>query len=160
MKAVLAEARKIVTPTSRAEREKNAIAGEAFRLIDGEASRYPEIRGVEFGGSYPKGTWLPEKADVDVFIKFDASTSRKKFTEITKKIGFTSLKKYGPYVRFSEHPYVEADMRGTKVNVVPCYLVQMGSWKSSTDRTQFHTKFMLENLSGPMKGSVRLLKRF
>ena len=32
--------------------------------------------------------------------------------------------------------------------------------ESAADRTQFHTEFMLENLSGPMKNNVRLLKQF
>ncbi|MDX1533052.1 MAG: CCA tRNA nucleotidyltransferase, partial [Nitrosopumilaceae archaeon] len=87
-------------------------------------------------------------------------TSEAKFSEISKKIGFAALKKFNPYVRFSEHPYVEAKIKGTKVNVVPCYIVEKGKWKSSADRTQFHTKFMLENLSGSMKNNVRLLKQF
>ena len=160
MKTILNQAQKLVIPSRKIEQEKTKIARLAFELVDKEISKYSQIKEIEFGGSYPKGTWLPGKADVDIFIKFDKSTSEKKFSDIAKKVGFAALKKYKPYVRFSEHPYVEAKVKGTKVNVVPCYLVPKGKWKSAADRTQFHTEFMLENLSGPMKNNVRLLKQF
>ena len=39
-----------------------------------------------------------------------------KFEKISKKIGLESLKKYSPYVRYSEHPYVEAKIKNTKIN--------------------------------------------
>ena len=160
MTSVLKQAEKLVIPSRKTEQEKTKIARIAFELVDKEISKYSEVKEIEFGGSYPKGTWLPTKADVDIFIKFKKSTPEKKFSEIAKKVGFSALKKFHPYVRFSEHPYVEAKIKNTKVNVVPCYLVKKGEWKSSADRTQFHTQFMLENLSGPMKNDVRLLKQF
>ena len=70
------------------------------------------------------------------------------------------MKSFKPYVRYSEHPYVEATIKGTKVNVVPCYDVKEGQWQSAADRSPFHTKFMLESLTGVMKNEVRLLKKF
>ncbi|MFQ5573694.1 MAG: CCA tRNA nucleotidyltransferase, partial [Nitrosopumilaceae archaeon] len=132
----------------------------AFNLVRKQISKYPQIVTVEFGGSYAKGTWLTNKADVDIFIKFKKTTSEKKFVDLAKKIGFDSLKKFYPYVRYSEHPYVEAKIKGTKVNVVPCYDVVKGKWQSAADRSPYHTKFMLESLTGSMKNEVRLLKNF
>ena len=105
-----------------------------------------------------KGTWLSKGADVDIFIKFKKSTSEKKFGEVSKKIGYTALKKFKPYVRYSEHPYVEAKIKKTKINVVPCYDVKLGDWKSSADRSTFHTKYMQKKLNSKMKDEVRLLK--
>jgi len=160
MKSVIIQAQKLVIPSKKIEREKTKIAKLAFELVDKEISKYSEIKEIEFGGSFPKGTWLPGKADIDIFIKFEKSTSNKKFSDISKKVGFASLKKFKPYVRYSEHPYVEATIKNTKVNVVPCYIVQKGKWQSAADRTQFHTEFMLENLTGSMKNNVRLLKQF
>ncbi|MCH7967698.1 MAG: nucleotidyltransferase domain-containing protein [Thaumarchaeota archaeon] len=32
---------------------------------------------VEFGGSYAKGTWLPDIGDLDIFLKFKESTPKK-----------------------------------------------------------------------------------
>lgn len=160
MKQILDKARKLSIPSKKLEQEKTQVAKIAFNLVRKQVAKYSQITGVEFGGSYVKGTWLPEKADVDIFIKFEESTPDKKFVEVSKKIGFDSMKKFNPYVRYSEHPYVEAKIKGTKVNVVPCYDVKQGQWKSAADRSPFHTKFMLESLTGIMKNEVRLLKNF
>jgi len=45
------------------------------------------------------------------------------------KIGFQSLKKFRPYTRYAEHPFVEAVVDGTKVNIVPCYNVKRENGK-------------------------------
>lgn len=160
MKQVLEKAKKVVIPPKKLQREKTNIAKLAFNLVRKQVSKYPQIVSVEFGGSYAKGTWLPNKADIDIFIKFEKSTNEKKFVDISKKVGFDALRKFQPYVRYSEHPYVEAKIKGSKVNVVPCYDVKSGKWQSAADRSPFHTKFMLESLTGTMKNEVRLLKSF
>ena len=160
MKQIVEKARKLSVPSKKLQQDKTNVAKLAFNLVRKQVSKYSQITGVEFGGSYVKGTWLPKKADVDIFIKFEKSTSDKKFVEISKKIGFDSMKKYNPYVRYSEHPYVEATIKDTKVNVVPCYDVKKGQWQSAADRSPFHTKFMLESLTGVMKNEVRILKNF
>jgi len=160
MKTIIEKAKKRVIPSKKLEKEKSRVATIAFDLIRKQVSKYPQILQVEFGGSYAKGTWLPEKTDIDIFLKFNKSTSEKEFTEIAKKIGFIAMKKYKPYVRYSEHPYVEAHIKGARVNVVPCYEVLKGEWQSAADRSSFHTAFMLESLSGQMKNDVRLLKEF
>lgn len=160
MKQILEKARKLSIPSKKMEQEKTKVAKLAFNLVRKQIAKYSEVTSVEFGGSYVKGTWLPNKADIDIFVKFQKSISDKKFVEISKKIGFDSMKKYKPYVRYSEHPYVEAKIKGTKVNVVPCYDVKRGKWQSSADRSPFHTQFMLESLTGVMKNEVRVLKNF
>ena len=160
MKQILNKAKRKVIPTKKLENEKSQVAKIAFNSVEKHVSKYPEVLQVEFGGSYAKGTWLPEKADIDIFLKFKKSTPEKKFVTIAKKIGFDSMKKFNPYVRYSEHPYVEAHIKDTRVNVVPCYDVPSGRWKSAADRSTFHTRFMLESLTGEMKNDVRLLKEF
>ena len=124
MKLILEQVKKLAIPSSKLQKEKTQIAKIAFNLVRKQIPKYSQVASVEFGGSYAKGTWLPTRADIDVFIKFEKSTPEKKFVEISKKIGFESLKEYHPYVRYSEHPYVEAKIRGTNVNVVPCYEVK------------------------------------
>ena len=99
-------------------------------------------------------------ADVDILVKFDRSTPRDRFTDAAHDVGFAALDEFGPYVRYSEHPFVEAVIRGTKINVVPCFDVQEGQWQSAADRTPFHTRFMQDRLSEPMRCEIRLLKQF
>ena len=160
MKKILVQAIKLVIPSKQTQTKISNNAKQAFILVSKEIEKYPEITDVEFGGSYSKGTWLPESTDIDIFIKFKKSTSEKKFTEIAKKVGFQSLRNFKPYVRYSDHPYVEAAIGKTKINVVPCYKVSKGKWQSAADRSPYHTEFMLESLSGQMKNEVRLLKSF
>ena len=160
MKKIILAAKKSIIPSKSIVNSKKQIADLAFNLVKNEIEKFPEIVELEFGGSYAKGTWLDREADIDIFIKFKKSTSEKEFENITKEIGFSSMKNFKPYVRYSEHPYVEAVIKKTKINVVPCYDVKPSNWKSSADRSPFHTKHMQKALNAKMKDEVRLLKKF
>src|SRR6185503_494851 len=63
-------------------------------------------------------------------------------------------------LRYSDHPYVEAIVRGVRVNVVPCYDVEQGKWQSAADRSPFHTEYVIKNMDGEKRDQVRLLKKF
>ena len=160
MKKIITNITKNVIPTKTVEKSKKSIAEIALELVKKEIVKFPEIVGVEFGGSFAKGTWLSKDADVDIFVRFKKSTSEEKFEKISKKIGFDSLKKFSPYVRYSEHPYVEAKIKDTKINVVPFYDVKVGEWKSAADRSPFHTKYMSKSLTQKMRNEIRILKTF
>ncbi|MDH3619188.1 MAG: CCA tRNA nucleotidyltransferase, partial [Nitrosopumilus sp.] len=160
MKHVIYQISKVVIPSKLMEKSKKQISEIAFDLVRKEIEKYPEVIGLEFGGSFAKGTWLSKDADIDIFIRFKNSTSEEKFEKTSKRIGFESMKDYSPYVRYSEHPYVEAKIKDTKINVVPFYDVKMGKWKSSADRSPFHTKFMEKSLTSKMRNDIRILKTF
>ncbi len=160
MKEIISKVRKSVIPTKSLENSKKQIANSAFKLVENQLKKFPDVIGLEFGGSFAKGTWLSKNADVDIFIKFKKEIPDKKFIEISKKIGFDSMKRHNPYVRYSEHPYVEAKIKNTKINVVPCYDVKLGNWKSAADRSPFHTMHMKKVLTTKMRNEVRLLKTF
>jgi len=160
MKSILNSAKKEATPPKKLQQKKQRIAKKVCDLVNQCIEKYVQVVGFELGGSYAKGTWLPEKADIDIFVKFNKKTSEKDFRNIGTKIGFQSLKKHKPYTRHAEHPFVEAVVDGTKVNIVPCYDVSRGEWQSATDRSIYHTKFMLQKLSNSLKGEVRILKKF
>jgi len=160
MKQIISKVSSTVIPSRTMEKSKNHIAELAFKLVKKEIKKFPEVTGLEFGGSFAKGTWLSKDADVDIFIEFKKSTSEEKFEKIAKKIGFEALKKHHPYVRYSEHPYVEAKIKNTRINVVPFYDVKNGEWKSAADRSPFHTKFMGKSLTPKMRNEVRILKTF
>lgn len=125
-------------------------------------SRYisPKVVDVIFGGSFAKGTWLKDEVDIDIFIKIDNSVNDKEFGHLGKDIGLQSLKGYNTYLRYSDHPYVEAVVNGIRVNVVPCYNVVKGKWKSAADRSPFHTDYIKLNLDDEKRNQVRLLKKF
>src|SRR5579872_1045968 len=160
MSRVLEQARKITIPTKKEEENTKELAEFLLKKVRDEAAKYSQVVTVELGGSFAKGTWLKNQMDFDIFVKLKIDTDEKSFEMIGKKIGFNSMKKFKPHVRYSEHPYVEAEIKGTRVNVVPCYDVEKGQWKSAADRSSFHTKFVLEIFDNTKRNEVRLLKKF
>ncbi|HEV2192813.1 MAG TPA: CCA tRNA nucleotidyltransferase [Nitrosopumilaceae archaeon] len=157
---VLDQVKKFTIPTTKEEETMRELAEYSLQLVKEQAAKFSNVVGVEIGGSYAKGTWLQGEVDLDIFVKLKNDTDEKTFESIGKKIGFDALKKFKPYVRYSDHPYVEASVKGTLVNVVPCYDVEAGQWKSAADRSSFHTKFILQSLDQAKKDEVRLLKKF
>jgi len=127
-------------------------------IVDHNLGHY--ITEIVFGGSFAKGTWLRNETDIDIFVKFDSDVDYEHFETYGKQIGMQSLIEYSPYLRYADHPYVEAVIDGIKVNVVPCFDVPFGRWKSAADRSPFHTSYMVTNLNKDQKNQVRVLKRF
>ena len=151
---------KRVVPTVEEEETNKKTAAHILDLVSGETSKYEEVTGVELGGSYAKGTWLAGETDIDVFVKFRRDVPDGRFRSLARRIGLDSMDGLGPVERYADHPYVEAYVDGTTVNVVPCYDVKEGEWKSAADRSPYHTRFMLKNLDGRLRNDVRLLKKF
>ena len=159
---VISKALKLCKPQSKDSMKLQKIAHLVTDLIDKsiETIHDDRILGLSIGGSYAKGTWLAEDNDIDFFVKIDPNVDKREFEQLGTRIGFSALHKYGPYLRYSDHPYVEAKIQKIRINIVPCYQVNKGEWKSAADRSPFHTVFMTENLDENMKGQVRILKKF
>ena len=68
MKSILNSAKKEATPPKKLQEKKMRIAKKACDLVEQIIEKHPQIVGFELGGSYAKGTWLAEKADIDVFV--------------------------------------------------------------------------------------------
>jgi len=156
---VLRAATKLVLPTPDEEKRITGLAEFLMTRTKEAAAKHPEVRGVVMGGSFAKGTWLPTNVDVDVFVLIDPATSEKDFERIGLAVGTDAAKGFPRGKKYAQHPYVEATVRGVKVNVVPCYGVEPPNWKSAADRSPFHVK-LVEELSHERKTEVRLLKRF
>lgn len=139
---------------SKLEKISNEIQNEILNFKDKRVSK------VIVGGSFAKGTWLESDTDIDFFVMIEPKVERKEFEEIGKSVGFHALKKYKPYLRYSEHPYVEGKVDGIRINIVPCYRVEKNKWKSAADRSPFHTDFMQTNLNEFLKSQVRILKKY
>jgi tRNA nucleotidyltransferase (CCA-adding enzyme) len=147
-------------PTHSQERRIATIAQEAKALVDSYVTRLDEVVDVVFGGSFAKGTWLPDHADIDIFVKIKPSVGIDKFEEMGREIGSKALKNYGPKLRYSDHPYVEVFVKKVRVNVVPCYDVEQGKWQSAADRSPFHTRYISSNFDDEKRRQARLLKKF
>ena len=160
MNQLIDEQLKKIIPTPKQEKNQSETVGHIMELVCRETKNHANVVGVELGGSYAKGTWLPRDTDVDIFVKFKKSVPDELFRSESRNIGLNSMKNYNPTERYADHPYVEADVNGTAVNVVPCYDVARGEWNSAADRSPYHTRHMCENLTDRMKNDVRLFKKF
>ncbi|HET7149721.1 MAG TPA: CCA tRNA nucleotidyltransferase [Candidatus Nitrosopolaris sp.] len=155
---IISQALEQCQPSAEDAEKLTKVAIETKNLVRGYTS--PNIVDIVFGGSFAKGTWLKDEVDIDIFIKIDTSVKDKEFGQLGVQVGLQSLKEYHPYLRYSDHPYVEAVINGIRVNVVPCYDVLKGKWKSAADRSPFHTEYIKNNLDDKKKNQVRLLKTF
>jgi tRNA nucleotidyltransferase (CCA-adding enzyme) len=159
IQAVLDQVAKKIAP-SDAERERMFHLAERLK---GHVQSILDKGGfggnVSIQGSYARDTWLSGEADLDIFASFPPSMDRQEWTEkvlpaIRRGIDAKTIDRY------AEHPYLEFHIDGIRVNVVPCYSVEKGQWKSATDRTPYHTEYMRNHLTLEMRLEARLLKRF
>lgn len=155
---ILSKAMQLCLPSPSEIKKLTMVACKVKNLVIKYSS--PKIVEIVFGGSFAKGTWLKNDADIDIFVKLDASISNEEFEQLGKQIGLESLKMYKTRLRYSDHPYVEAFVKGNRVNVVPCYNVEQGKWKSAADRSPFHTEYIKNHLDEEKRNQVRLLKKF
>lgn len=115
---------------------------------------------VSVQGSVARDTWLRREGDLDIFVRLPADMDRNQWTGKLLPVLRTGLRHYTIIERYAEHPFLELLTEKTRVNVVPCYKVEKGKWKSATDRTPFHTEYMREHLSPDLRMQARLLKKF
>ena len=159
IQTVLDQVAKKIVP-SKAERER--MSRLAYRLkaqVQNILDKAGLSGNVSIQGSFARDTWLSGEADLDIFASFPPTMDRSEWTEkvlpeIRKGIGAKTIDRY------AEHPYLEFHIDNIRANVVPCYSVERGQWKSATDRTPYHTEYMKTRLTEDMRLEARLLKRF
>ncbi|GBC72615.1 hypothetical protein HRbin04_00005 [archaeon HR04] len=157
---VIREAYRLVEPSIDDRRRVEYIADIYSKRVKEIAVGYREVSGVVLVGSYAKDTWLAESVDIDIFLKIRPDVDEERFEAVAMDVGLRALHDINPYLRYAQHPYVEAVMDGVRVNVVPCYDVEIGRWRSAADRSPYHTEYMLKALDDAKRREVRLLKRF
>jgi len=157
---VTSDALNIIEPAEEEINRVKNIASLALQIVSKIASKSKFTPDVVLGGSYAKGTWLKGEADIDIFVRFPKSLNKADLKKYGLEIALESMRDHKPTLRYAEHPYVEAYFEGVEVNVVPCYNVKKGEWKSAADRSPYHTRFMTEELSDQLQREARLLKKF
>jgi tRNA nucleotidyltransferase (CCA-adding enzyme) len=156
---VLSQAERLVVPLPSEAVKTGAVSRILLARTRKAARKFPETKGVILGGSFAKGTWVRGNVDLDIFVKIDPSTAEEDFERIGLKVGALATRGYARGKKFAQHPYTEATVEGTRVNIVPCYAVKKGQWKSAADRSPFHVE-IVKVLPESMKTQVRLLKSF
>jgi tRNA nucleotidyltransferase (CCA-adding enzyme) len=158
--AVLQRVKQRIVPTER-EREKLArLAGRLRRDIEQILGKSGVIGEVSLHGSFARDTWVSGETDLDIFARFPPSMERREWIDRVLPVIRRGLSGFKVIERYAEHPFLEFHVDGVRVNIVPCYEVEKGSWKSATDRTPYHTDFMNANLTPDLRVEARLLKKF
>lgn len=152
---VINEAVSFITPSEDEKREARETEEELKKRLDKIVSEPLRYR---FLGSYARGTWLRGHLEIDVFILFPEETSLQELQKKGLEVGKAVVDEVE--LRYAAHPYVHGKVRGTEVDVVPCYSLKTPEKiKSAVDRTPFHHDWLIERIKGK-EDEVRLLKRF
>ncbi len=157
---VLSRVQKKTTPSIKERKRILMLAEELRERVEETANRAGLDVDVRVEGSIAKDTWLKEAPDIDIFMQVPPDTPREAFGTTYLAMAKKATRGAVQVERFAEHPYLEAFLDGTRVNIVPCYRVRDGEWKSATDRTPFHTDYVKPLLNEKLCGETRLLKQF
>jgi tRNA nucleotidyltransferase (CCA-adding enzyme) len=160
LNAVHTEILQEITPTQADRTKIAALATELRRKVALACQEQGAEAIVRVEGSVAKDTWLREEPEIDIFMRLSTNIPRRALGEISLKIARQAVEGAEQIERFAEHPYLEAFIDSVRLNIVPCYDVAPGEWKSATDRTPFHTDYVKKHLNEGLRGEVRLLKKF
>lgn len=149
-----------ITPDAEKKRQVHALAEKLRREVEATVRKRKIKASVRVEGSVAKDTWISREPDIDIFIQLPSSLPREDFEKVALEVAKEATRGSKQVERFAEHPYLEAFVDGVRVNIVPCYKVRKGQWKSATDRTPYHTDYMKPLLSKRLRDEVRLLKQF
>ena len=98
--------------------------------------------------------------DIDYFVLYPPEYPREKLETEAIHSAEKALEGYRINLRYAEHPYVEGFVDSVRVNIVPCYKVALGEWKSAADRSPYHTKYITSKLDDRLRLEARLFKKF
>jgi len=160
LERVQANILKRITPSENEKRKVLSLADKLAKRVEKAAGKAKVEATVRVEGSVAKDTWLRKDPEIDVFLELPTSTQREALGSICLKIARDATKGSVQVERFAEHPYLEAFVNSTRVNIVPCYKAKPGEWLSATDRTPYHTDFIKPRLNDRLRSEIRLLKRF
>jgi tRNA nucleotidyltransferase (CCA-adding enzyme) len=153
-----------LTPSTKRREEIENAAEEIRKAVERECVKARLDAEVRIDGSLAKNTWIQDNVDVDIFIRVKPELTKPELKTICLPIARRALAPNLIIERYADHPYVESYVHTTsgtlRVNVVPCYSVELGKWQSATDRTPYHTQYVRQHLTDKMADEVRLLKGF
>ncbi|UUX92403.1 CCA tRNA nucleotidyltransferase [Methanoplanus endosymbiosus] len=142
------------------QEERDRVESVALELL-AEVDRSEDATGMVVG-SIARDTWVSGDRDLDVFMLFDPSVTREDLEkkglslakEITARFGGVPVEKY------AEHPYINTNIKGFDIDLVPCYNIRStANILSAVDRTPFHTRYIKEKVTG-LTDDILLAKRF
>lgn len=160
MEKVLKEVLTEIKPSKKEKEELSKVVKDLVEDAEKVVSSLEVPVKTKLVGSASRGTWLSGNQDIDLFLLFPPNTPReeleKKGLEIGKKISDGEYRE-----QYAEHPYINTDIGGFDIDIVPCYDIEDPSkLKSSVDRSPHHQKYVEKRLSPELSDHILLLKKF
>ncbi len=144
-----------VSPTPKQAADEKTFAQ---RLMAKISKALPGVT-LHLVGSTARDTGLVGDKDIDVFCAFDRHLAEEL---IVKKTVAACRKAFNVKweMHYAEHPYLQGQIEGYSVEVIPCYKTAAGQKiQSAVDRTPLHMDFLQKQLNAQQRQDVRALKR-
>ncbi len=161
LETILSEVSRRSGPSLKKKERVVALAEKVKTQVEEIARKKKVNMKVRIEGSVAKDTWLRKSPDIDIFMRIPSTVPQRAFGTLYLDIAKEATAGAKQIERFADHPYLEAVLENEiAVNIVPCYDVEKGQWKSATDRTPFHTDYVKPKLNDKLCSEIRLLKQF
>ncbi len=148
-----------VTPSEREKEEVLHFSEDLAKKLTEKMQSFGIKAEAQVQGSIAKDTWLTGERDVDMFILLPKTYTKEVFPKVLDVVKTLVGEKW--VEAYAEHPYIEAEVDGYRIDFVPCFRVERAEEAiSSVDRTPFHTSYVKKRINQQLKNEVRLLKRF
>lgn len=151
---------KVLARLRPGEDERRHVGDVARRLVK-EIDRSGDASGMVVG-SVARDTWVSGDRDLDIFLLFPTTLTREELEAVGLSLARAIAEKFanGYQEKYAEHPYINVNIEGLDVDLVPCYAVASATGiMSAVDRTPFHTRFIRERIRDYID-DVLLLKQF
>ncbi len=155
LESVFSAVAKKFSPTFQEAKKEKAFANSLRTKLQ---TAFGKSAQLFFVGSTARDTGIRGDCDIDIFVAFPKGKNR---DEIVAKTISTVKKtlKTNWEMHYAEHPYLQGRIDGYKLEIVPCFRIQMNEGIiSAVDRTPLHALYLQKNLSEKQKRDVRVLK--
>jgi len=157
---IVEEVKARLRPSPEERRRAGRAAGRALDAAERALAELGLGGEARLGGSYAHDTWLAGHADVDVFLLLQPGIALEEDGLRAAERALELAGAEGVERRYAEHPYLSGSLEGITVEIVPCYRVARGEWRSAADRSPYHTEYLLSRLSDGVRDEIRAAKGF
>ncbi len=156
---LLSKIKEKITPSRELTAKIDGIVNEFKKLITNTIKENNIPVEITVTGSYAKGTWLPQKLEVDIFLMYNSKEDIVKRSSSDLEYFKRIFERWED--RHAQHPYISGVYKGLNIDIVPALKIRDSSEKvTAVDRSPLHTLYILSKVNSEMIGEIRLLKRF
>jgi tRNA nucleotidyltransferase (CCA-adding enzyme) len=159
-KQVYEEVLQEIKPNEKEKKQVAQTVSTVLKTLEEEIKKSGIEARPELEGSIAHGTWISGERDIDIFILFPLGYPLDDLKRVGLELGKkTSKGKWRE--RYAEHPFIEAEVDGYRIDIVPCYKISEHTEKvTSVDRTPLHTEYLSTKIGENTRDEIVLLKAF